>query len=68
LESQRVPSLALPALGDAVSFKNDVLSSELAKVITHGEPGLPAADDHRFDLFHGDLTIEILIRRPAIRP
>jgi hypothetical protein len=37
-------------------FKNDVLSSELAKVVAHGEPGLPAADDNRFDLFHDRVT------------
>ena len=61
LESQRVPPLAAPTLCHALSFKNYVFSSELAKVITHCQPGLSPSYDYSFNLFNDHVTIEISI-------
>jgi hypothetical protein len=45
LKGQCVPSLAPPSFCDAVSLKDDVLSTVLAQMIAHGQPGLAATDD-----------------------
>ena len=50
LESQRVPSFAPPPLGDSPSLQEYVLSSQLAEVVAHGQPRLPSANDHRFNV------------------
>src|SRR5262245_516632 len=55
LETQAVPAFAAPALGDAVTLQHEMRKAALFQPVTHGEPGLAAADDERLDAFsrHG---------------
>ena len=55
------PLLAPPTLCNALSFKNYVFSSELAKVIAHCQTSLAPSDDHSFNLFNDHVTIDVSI-------
>ena len=49
LEAQAVPSLAAPALGDAMPLQHEMGKPALFQPVAHGEPGLAAADDEGID-------------------
>ena len=57
LESERVPSFAMPAFSYSFPFKNDVLASAAAQIVAHGEAGLAATDYDRIVLLpHEELA------------
>ena len=52
LKAQAVPALAAPALGDATALQHEMRQAALLQAMTHGEPGLAAADDQGLDAFN----------------
>ena len=56
LKAEGIPAFAAPTLTHSAPFEDHMFSSELTEILAHGQPGMPAADDDRLDLFaHGDL-------------
>ena len=44
-QTQRVPTLAAPALGDFATFEQNVVDRTLAEAAAHGKSRMPSADD-----------------------
>jgi hypothetical protein len=62
-QSQRIPPLAAPALGDPPALQHDVLDAALREAVAHRQSSLAGADDGDWDVIHG-LFPEL--RSPAV--